>query len=264
MTPTAVSRAAATSLAVLPTASARTHTHAHHPTLFSSASLNTPVQAFVVLPTQNHTFSHNLIIRTQPLFCLHRPLCARAQTHSHAGPGGLSVLHTDPELSWASRTGPGAPISIHMTSTLHRLESPKTCFEFHITPPKRIHVLQLRRPQILVTWTSAAVPQPVPRSPVTLWEWERAFRVCTVENSLSSLSSFRASGELSPCRINTGGCQELCLLTHQGHVNCSCRGGRILQEDLTCRGERGCKGGGRWWGTHGDPAPPGPSKSPTP
>ncbi|XP_039721687.1 prolow-density lipoprotein receptor-related protein 1 isoform X1 [Pteropus medius] len=43
------------------------------------------------------------------------------------------------------------------------------------------------------------------------------------------------SCELSPCRINTGGCQELCLLTHQGHVNCSCRGGRILQEDLTCR-----------------------------
>lgn len=44
-------------------------------------------------------------------------------------------------------------------------------------------------------------------------------------------------GELSPCRINNEGCQDLCLLTHQGHVNCSCRGGRILQEDLTCRGE---------------------------
>ncbi|XP_058529110.1 prolow-density lipoprotein receptor-related protein 1 isoform X2 [Ochotona princeps] len=43
------------------------------------------------------------------------------------------------------------------------------------------------------------------------------------------------SCELSPCRINNGGCQDLCLLTHQGHVNCSCRGGRLLQEDLTCR-----------------------------
>lgn len=43
------------------------------------------------------------------------------------------------------------------------------------------------------------------------------------------------SCELSPCRINNGGCQDLCLLTHQGHVNCSCRGGRILQEDFTCR-----------------------------
>ncbi|XP_072597864.1 prolow-density lipoprotein receptor-related protein 1 isoform X2 [Vulpes vulpes] len=43
------------------------------------------------------------------------------------------------------------------------------------------------------------------------------------------------SCELSPCRVNNGGCQDLCLLTHQGHVNCSCRGGRILQEDLTCR-----------------------------
>ncbi|TKC46861.1 hypothetical protein EI555_015271 [Monodon monoceros] len=43
------------------------------------------------------------------------------------------------------------------------------------------------------------------------------------------------SCELSPCRINNGGCQDLCLLTHQGHVNCSCRGGRILQDDLSCQ-----------------------------
>lgn len=125
-------------------ASARTHTH--HPTLFSSASLNTPVHAFVVLPTQNHTFSHNLIIHTEPRFCLHHPVYARAQTHSHTEPGGLSVLHTDPKLSWASHTGPGAPITTHMTSTPCRLESLKACLEFHIIPPERIHVLQLRAP----------------------------------------------------------------------------------------------------------------------
>lgn len=53
------------------------------------------------------------------------------------------------------------------------------------------------------------------------------------------LSCTPASGELSPCRINNGGCQDLCLLTHQGHVNCSCRGGRILQDDFTCQGEGG-------------------------
>jgi hypothetical protein len=67
--------------------------------------------------------------------------------------------------------------------------------------------------------------------------------------SFRSPHSHPCSGELSPCRINNGGCQDLCLLTHQGHVNCSCRGGRILQEDFTCRGEeaswswdRGCCG----------------------
>lgn len=43
-------------------------------------------------------------------------------------------------------------------------------------------------------------------------------------------------GELSPCRVNNGGCQDLCLLTPKGHVNCSCRGERVLQEDFTCKG----------------------------
>ncbi|KAK2516454.1 Lrp1 [Columba guinea] len=43
------------------------------------------------------------------------------------------------------------------------------------------------------------------------------------------------SCELSPCRVNNGGCQDLCLLTPKGHVNCSCRGERVLQEDFTCK-----------------------------
>ncbi|XP_037739600.1 prolow-density lipoprotein receptor-related protein 1 isoform X1 [Chelonia mydas] len=43
------------------------------------------------------------------------------------------------------------------------------------------------------------------------------------------------SCELSPCRMNNGGCQDLCLLTPKGHVNCSCRGERVLQEDFTCK-----------------------------
>ncbi|ETE71786.1 Low-density lipoprotein receptor-related protein 1, partial [Ophiophagus hannah] len=43
------------------------------------------------------------------------------------------------------------------------------------------------------------------------------------------------SCELSLCRVNNGGCQDLCLLSANGEVTCSCRGGRTLQEDLTCR-----------------------------
>ncbi|CAH2224426.1 prolow-density lipo receptor-related 1 [Pelobates cultripes] len=43
------------------------------------------------------------------------------------------------------------------------------------------------------------------------------------------------SCELSPCRNNSI-CQDLCLLTADGKVNCSCRGDRVLQEDFTCRG----------------------------
>ncbi|KPP78525.1 low-density lipoprotein receptor-related protein 1-like [Scleropages formosus] len=40
--------------------------------------------------------------------------------------------------------------------------------------------------------------------------------------------------EFSPCRVNNGGCQDLCLLTSDGRVNCSCRGERKLMEDNTC------------------------------
>uniref|UniRef100_A0A3B3RZD4 LDL receptor related protein 1 n=1 Tax=Paramormyrops kingsleyae TaxID=1676925 RepID=A0A3B3RZD4_9TELE len=40
--------------------------------------------------------------------------------------------------------------------------------------------------------------------------------------------------EFSPCRVNNGGCQDLCLLTSEGRVNCSCRGDRRLMEDNTC------------------------------
>lgn len=49
-------------------------------------------------------------------------------------------------------------------------------------------------------------------------------------------------GELSLCQVNNGGCQDLCLLTPKGHVNCSCRGERVLQEDFTCKGEGAGRG----------------------
>ncbi|XP_067287513.1 low-density lipoprotein receptor-related protein 1 isoform X2 [Pseudorasbora parva] len=42
------------------------------------------------------------------------------------------------------------------------------------------------------------------------------------------------SCEFSPCRVNNGGCQDLCLLSSDGRVNCSCRGERKLLEDNTC------------------------------
>ncbi|KAI1892263.1 hypothetical protein AGOR_G00131550 [Albula goreensis] len=42
------------------------------------------------------------------------------------------------------------------------------------------------------------------------------------------------SCEFSPCRVNNGGCQDLCLLTSEGRVNCSCRGERKLLNDNTC------------------------------
>ncbi|KAG1968577.1 low-density lipoprotein receptor-related protein 1B [Pimephales promelas] len=42
------------------------------------------------------------------------------------------------------------------------------------------------------------------------------------------------SCELSPCRVLNGGCGDLCLLTPDGTVNCSCRGERILLDDNRC------------------------------
>ncbi|XP_078394167.1 low-density lipoprotein receptor-related protein 1-like [Cetorhinus maximus] len=40
--------------------------------------------------------------------------------------------------------------------------------------------------------------------------------------------------KLSPCKVMNGGCQDLCLLTPEGRVNCSCREGRTLLNDFTC------------------------------
>uniref|UniRef100_A0A1A8PVW5 Low density lipoprotein receptor-related protein 1 n=4 Tax=Nothobranchius TaxID=28779 RepID=A0A1A8PVW5_9TELE len=40
--------------------------------------------------------------------------------------------------------------------------------------------------------------------------------------------------EFSQCRVNNGGCHDLCLLTSEGRVTCSCRGDRNLLEDNTC------------------------------
>uniref|UniRef100_A0A4W5Q8K7 LDL receptor related protein 1 n=1 Tax=Hucho hucho TaxID=62062 RepID=A0A4W5Q8K7_9TELE len=42
------------------------------------------------------------------------------------------------------------------------------------------------------------------------------------------------SCEFSPCLTNNGGCQDLCLLTSDARVNCSCRGDRRLLEDNSC------------------------------
>uniref|UniRef100_A0A803TQP0 LDL receptor related protein 1B n=1 Tax=Anolis carolinensis TaxID=28377 RepID=A0A803TQP0_ANOCA len=42
------------------------------------------------------------------------------------------------------------------------------------------------------------------------------------------------SCELSPCAQMNGGCHDLCLLTPDGRVNCSCRGDRILIDDNRC------------------------------
>ncbi|XP_076861463.1 low-density lipoprotein receptor-related protein 1-like isoform X3 [Brachyhypopomus gauderio] len=42
------------------------------------------------------------------------------------------------------------------------------------------------------------------------------------------------SCEFSLCRVNNGGCQDLCLLSSEGRVNCSCRGNRKLLQDNTC------------------------------
>ncbi|XP_048835137.1 low-density lipoprotein receptor-related protein 1B-like isoform X4 [Brienomyrus brachyistius] len=43
--------------------------------------------------------------------------------------------------------------------------------------------------------------------------------------------------EMSLCRVENGGCGDLCLLTADGSVNCSCRGERILLEDNRCVSE---------------------------
>uniref|UniRef100_A0A3B3RJA6 EGF-like domain-containing protein n=1 Tax=Paramormyrops kingsleyae TaxID=1676925 RepID=A0A3B3RJA6_9TELE len=51
------------------------------------------------------------------------------------------------------------------------------------------------------------------------------------------MGSIVPTGKSSPCQLNNGGCQELCLLTPEGRVNCSCRGNRKLLKDNTCTGE---------------------------
>uniref|UniRef100_A0A4W3IBD4 LDL receptor related protein 1B n=1 Tax=Callorhinchus milii TaxID=7868 RepID=A0A4W3IBD4_CALMI len=43
--------------------------------------------------------------------------------------------------------------------------------------------------------------------------------------------------ELSPCKIMNGGCHDLCLLTADGQVNCSCRGERIQLDNNRCVGK---------------------------
>eukprot|EP00066_Takifugu_rubripes_P020818 XP_011610084.1 PREDICTED: low-density lipoprotein receptor-related protein 1B [Takifugu rubripes] len=43
--------------------------------------------------------------------------------------------------------------------------------------------------------------------------------------------------ELSPCRNMNGGCGDLCLLTPNGRVNCTCRGERVLLDDNRCVSE---------------------------
>ena len=133
-----------------------------------------------------------------------------------------------------------------------------------VTPPKSTHILKLRPTPNAPTRPSHSSPRPAVSHCVTGgarklsgagWLGVGVLRVRTGEDTLGPLSSTPASGELSPCRINNGGCQDLCLLTHQGHVNCSCRGGRILQDDFTCQGERGTRAlrggpGHRWEPSH--------------
>ncbi|KAI5086851.1 low-density lipoprotein receptor-related protein 1B isoform X2, partial [Silurus meridionalis] len=41
-------------------------------------------------------------------------------------------------------------------------------------------------------------------------------------------------GELSLCNVNNGGCSDLCLLTPNSTVTCSCRGERTLLHDNRC------------------------------
>lgn len=62
--------------------------------------------------------------------------------------------------------------------------------------------------------------------------------VRSTNESVVNLSKLplRFEGEFSLCRVNNGGCQDLCLLTSEGRVNCSCRGDRKLLEDSTCSG----------------------------
>ncbi|KAJ8247101.1 hypothetical protein GJAV_G00258730 [Gymnothorax javanicus] len=43
--------------------------------------------------------------------------------------------------------------------------------------------------------------------------------------------------QMSPCRAMNGGCGDLCLLTPNGTVNCSCRGQRVLLDDNRCVSE---------------------------
>lgn len=181
--------------------------------------------------------------------------CTDTVPHWLDDQGSHTQICSRPGLSHTPHTCPGVPTTTHTTLGL---TLPRVRLRAPITPPKSPHVLNLRLTQTLPPGLPTAAPAPAVSHRVTggarkLSEavgGRGASCMCTAEDALSPLSSIPASGELSPCRINNGGCQDLCLLTHQGHVNCSCRGGRILQDDLSCQGERGRReegtDGGPW------------------
>ncbi|KAG9261064.1 low-density lipoprotein receptor-related protein 1B-like [Astyanax mexicanus] len=51
---------------------------------------------------------------------------------------------------------------------------------------------------------------------------------------ITAVANDTHSCELSPCTVNNGGCQDLCLITPRGTVTCGCRGERILLDDNRC------------------------------
>lgn len=65
-----------------------------------------------------------------------------------------------------------------------------------------------------------------------------AFWKCNITTNRRSsfvwLGCVCLEGELSPCRHMNGGCGDLCLLTPNGRVNCTCRGERVLLDDNRC------------------------------
>uniref|UniRef100_UPI00358E1ABB prolow-density lipoprotein receptor-related protein 1 isoform X2 n=1 Tax=Myxine glutinosa TaxID=7769 RepID=UPI00358E1ABB len=49
-----------------------------------------------------------------------------------------------------------------------------------------------------------------------------------------ALANDTNSCEVSPCKVNNGGCEDLCLPTAEGHVECQCRGDRLLVDGTRC------------------------------
>lgn len=147
-------------------------------------------------------------------------------------------------LSHTLHTRPGDPTT-HMTSGLLRFQSPQGTAHLGAHTPSSSGSPRMLLCVLPIAASGPAVSHRVIGGAGKLSQAGRlgagVLRVCPGRTPRPTLHT-PASGELSPCRINNGGCQDLCLLTHQGHVNCSCRGGRVLQDDFTCQGERGALG----------------------
>uniref|UniRef100_A0A3B4E5T6 EGF-like domain-containing protein n=1 Tax=Pygocentrus nattereri TaxID=42514 RepID=A0A3B4E5T6_PYGNA len=77
----------------------------------------------------------------------------------------------------------------------------------------------------------------IPHQPMGIIAVAKDTNNCNDVHRADGLLLVFSPGELSLCRLLNGGCGDLCLLTPEGMVNCSCRGERVLLDDSRCVSE---------------------------